>query len=95
MTATADGEHRSINRVEGGEKVTGAAHYTADVALPGQVHAVLVQSEIPHGRVTAESMRASADRAATAPGVLHVLTPLNCPPLGTIPDELTLSLIHI
>lgn len=102
MTATADrtgsgasevtGDDRSVNRVEGGEKVTGAAHYTADVALPGQVHAVLVQSEIPHGRVTEESMRASAERALTAPGVMHVLTPLNCPHLDVLPEELTWDL---
>lgn len=92
MTATVDRTDRSVNRVEGGEKVTGAALYTADVALEGQVHAVLVQSEIPHGRVIEESMRASTGRASTAPGVLHVLTPLNCPALGTVPEELSWDL---
>ncbi|BBY31772.1 xanthine dehydrogenase family protein molybdopterin-binding subunit [Mycolicibacterium sediminis] len=89
---TMDRVGQSVNRVEGGGKVTGAATYTADVVLPGQVHAALVQSEIPHGTVTADSLRASADRVAAAPGVLHVLTPLNCPPLHALPDDLTWDL---
>jgi xanthine dehydrogenase YagR molybdenum-binding subunit len=92
MTATAEQRDRSVNRVEGAEKITGAAQYTADVVLPGQVHAVLVQSEIPHGRVTETSLRSSADRASDAPGVLHVLTPLNCPNLSVLPEELTWDL---
>lgn len=89
---TMDRVGQPVNRVEGGGKVTGAATYTADVALPGQVHAVLVQSEIPHGTVTEDSLRTSADRVAAAPGVLHVLTPLNCPPLHALPDDLTWDL---
>jgi xanthine dehydrogenase YagR molybdenum-binding subunit len=92
MTATADQMGRSVNRVEGRGKVTGAAVYTADVELPGQVHAVLVQSEIPSGRVIEASLRTSADRVAAAPGVLHVLTPLNCPTLHTVPEELSWDL---
>ena len=92
MAATTQRQDRSINRVEGAEKVTGVARYTADVVLPGLVHAVLVQSEIPHGRVTEESLRASAQRAGAAPGVLQVLTPLNCPPLHVLPRDLTFDL---
>ena len=106
MTNSAIGD--SVNRVEGAAKVTGSAQYTADVALPGQVHAVLVQSEIPHGRVTEDSMRSSAERAGAAPGVLYVLTPLNCPPLapgargtelgpaaGTAPAAVGLTVQHV
>jgi xanthine dehydrogenase YagR molybdenum-binding subunit len=89
---TADQMGRGINRVEGRAKVTGAAVYTADVELPGQAHAVLVQSEIPHGRVTEDSMHRSAERAAAASGVLHVLTPLNCPRLHPVPEELSWDL---
>ncbi|BBY17087.1 xanthine dehydrogenase family protein molybdopterin-binding subunit [Mycolicibacterium litorale] len=92
MTGTVDRTGRSVDRVEGDQKVTGAARYTADLTLPGQVYAALVQSEIPHGLVTEESMRAGAERASAAPGVLHVLTPLNCPPLGVLPEELTWDL---
>lgn len=92
MPATEDRTGWSIDRVDGVDKVTGAAHYTADVTLPGQVHAVLVQSEVPHGHVTGESMRTSAERATAAPGVLHVLTPLNCPRLGAPPEGMSCDL---
>ena len=78
-----------INRVEGIEKVTGRATYTADVAVAGLTHAVLVQSEVPHGTVTAASLAASTERALAAPGVLHVLTPLNCPPLQAPPRQMS------
>jgi xanthine dehydrogenase YagR molybdenum-binding subunit len=89
MTTVADGARRSVNRVEGREKVTGAARYAADVVIADVAHAIIVQSEIPHGRVTAESLESSAARASSAPGVLTVLTPLNCPPLHAPPAELT------
>ena len=51
-----------------------------------------MQSEIPHGVVTRESLELSAARAASAPGTLAVLTPLNCPPLHAPPRELTYDL---
>lgn len=82
-------EGAPINRVEGVDKVTGRATYTADVVVPGLVHAALVQSEIPHGTVTRESLEASTNRALAAPGVLHVLTPLNCPALHAPPTQMT------
>src|SRR5690349_18179536 len=78
-----------MNRVEGIEKVTGHATYTADVVVPGITYAVLVQSEIPHGTVTADSLRASTERAVAASGVLHVLTPLNCPALHAPPRQMS------
>lgn len=81
-----------VNRVEGRDKVTGLARYTADVVVPELVHAVLVQTEIPHGRVTEASLRRSTELVGQAPGVLHVLTPLNCPALGQLPGELTFDL---
>ncbi|MBU8818453.1 xanthine dehydrogenase family protein molybdopterin-binding subunit [Mycolicibacterium goodii] len=86
---SANAKNRSVPRVEGRDKVTGAAVYTADVDVPGLVHAALVQSRIPRGRVTAESVRREARAASAAPGVLHVLTPLNCPPLHSLPSDLT------
>jgi xanthine dehydrogenase YagR molybdenum-binding subunit len=76
---------RSVNRVEGREKVTGAAVYTADQEVPDAAYAVLVQAEVPHGQVTVESLRAGNRLAANAPGVCCVLTPLNCPPLQAPP----------
>ncbi|WP_395307319.1 xanthine dehydrogenase family protein molybdopterin-binding subunit [Mycobacterium sp. AMU20-3851] len=83
---------RSVDRVEGRQKVTGAARYAADTPVPGLVHAVLVQADIAHGAVTPESMAAAAELAATVPGVLHVLTPLNCPTLRVLPIDLTWDL---
>jgi xanthine dehydrogenase YagR molybdenum-binding subunit len=81
-----------INRVEGREKVTGRARYTADTPVSGLAYAVLVQSEVPSGVVTTESLRGSTARAAAAPGVLHVLSPLNCPVLQEPPRDLTWDL---
>src|SRR5689334_14670897 len=92
MTSTADATGivgTPMNRVEGIEKVTGHATYTADVVVPGITYAVLVQSEIPHGTVTAESLRTSTERALAAPGVLHVLTPLNRPTLHPPPRQMS------
>lgn len=80
-----------VNRVEGRAKVTGQARYTADTGS-AVTYAALVQAQIPHGRVTAESVRAAAARAHAAPGVLYVLTPLNCPPLQELPKDLTWDL---
>ncbi|QZH68453.1 xanthine dehydrogenase family protein molybdopterin-binding subunit [Mycolicibacterium farcinogenes] len=81
-----------VSRVEGVDKVTGRARYTADTVVPGLVYAVLAQTRIPHGRVIEESLRHAADRVSRAPGVLHVLTPLNCPVLHQLPRELTFDL---
>lgn len=82
----------SVDRVEGRDKVTGATRYTADTAAPGVTYAALVQSEVAHGEVTGESVAVAAAAAAAAPGVLHVLTPLNCPPLQVLPKDLTWDL---
>lgn len=81
-----------IDRVEGIEKVTGRARYTADTPVAGLTYAVLVQSDVPHGVVTAASLRSSAARAEAVAGVFHVLTPLNCPMLQEPPRDLTRDL---
>ena len=92
MRTASERVGRPVSRVEGFDKVTGRARYTADVDVPGLAHAVLVQTEIPHGRVTEESVRRAAEQVGSASGVLHVLTPLNCPALGQLPHELTFDL---
>jgi xanthine dehydrogenase YagR molybdenum-binding subunit len=93
MTMVSEaGMGRSVNRVEGREKVTGAALYAADTVIAGVAHATVVQSEIPHGTVTRESLERSAARASSAPGVLTVLTPLDCPPLNAPPRDMTYDL---
>jgi len=80
---------RALDRVEARAKVTGRAVYTADVAMPRLAHAALVQSEVPHGQVVAESLLRATEIASAAAGVLRVITPLNCPPLKPPPRELS------
>lgn len=62
-----------INRTDAWAKVSGAAQYTAEHQLDGLVHAVLVTSSIPSGRV----LRIIEDDARQVPGVLLVMTPQN------------------
>lgn len=62
-----------VNRTDGWAKVSGAARYSAEHPLPGLVHAVLVTSTIPSGRVT----RIDAGAAGAVPGVLLVMTHQN------------------
>lgn len=59
------------------EKVTGRARYTSDLALPGMVHAVLVRSPVPHGRIRT----VDAGDALTVPGVHCVATSADFPDL--------------
>ena len=65
-----------VSRIDGLVKVTGAARYTAEVAVEGAAYGALVQSTIARGRI--RSMNTS--EAEAAPGVLLVLTNLNAPP---------------
>jgi xanthine dehydrogenase YagR molybdenum-binding subunit len=62
-----------INRTDAWAKVSGGAHYTAEHDIEGLVHAVLVTSSIPSGRV----LRVIDDEARQVPGVLLVMTPQN------------------
>src|SRR5262245_15445545 len=57
-------------RVEGIEKVTGAAKYTADVTLPGMLSAKVVRSPITYGRLR----RIDVSTALTVPGVKAIIT---------------------
>ena len=56
------------SRVEGRQKVTGAARYASD--FPGQAHAYLVTSPIARGRITA----IDESDTRSVPGVLDILT---------------------
>jgi CO/xanthine dehydrogenase Mo-binding subunit len=51
-------------------KVTGAARYTADVTLPGMLHAKVLRSPHAHARL----LRVDAARARAVPGVHAVIT---------------------
>jgi xanthine dehydrogenase YagR molybdenum-binding subunit len=66
-----------IDRVDGIQKITGAATYTADVRLPGLAFGVLVLSTIARGRVKSADVRS----VSRMPGVLLVMTHANAPRL--------------
>jgi xanthine dehydrogenase YagR molybdenum-binding subunit len=66
------------DRVDGRLKVTGEAKYSAEMPVPGALHAVMVMSTIAKGQI--ESMDTSA--ALQQPGVRTVLTPFNAPKIG-------------
>jgi xanthine dehydrogenase YagR molybdenum-binding subunit len=66
-----------VNRVDGRAKVTGAARYAAEVAVPDLLHAALVSSTVSKGRIAAIDTTA----AERAPGVHAVITYRNAPRL--------------
>lgn len=61
---------KPTKRVEGLEKITGAARYTEDLRLPGMLSARLLLSPHPHARVT----RLPKEKALQVPGVVAVIT---------------------
>jgi xanthine dehydrogenase YagR molybdenum-binding subunit len=75
---------RSVDRVDGYEKVTGGARYSGEIELPGLTHAALVDATIASGRVTA----IDTGDALAAGGVLGVLTHENLPKVAGQPHLL-------
>lgn len=61
---------RPVARVEGKDKVTGQARYSADVHLPGTLWGAILRSHLPHARV----VHVDTTRARGVPGVYAVLT---------------------
>jgi CO/xanthine dehydrogenase Mo-binding subunit len=59
-----------IPRVDGLEKVTGEAKFTADLRFPGMLEAKVLRSPLPHAAI--ESI--DARKAEALPGVVAVLT---------------------
>jgi xanthine dehydrogenase YagR molybdenum-binding subunit len=74
---------RPVDRVDGHAKVTGAAPYAADAAIESPLHAVLVQSTIPRGRIAAIDETA----ARAIPGVVEVLTHANALYVPALPFD--------
>ena len=72
-----------ISRVDGRQKVTGAATYAAEFRMPGLAHGAIVRSTVANGRV-ASIDAAGAERA---PGVVAVLTHRNAPRLAYRPHK--------
>lgn len=60
----------SAPRVDGAAKVSGIAQYTADLELPGLLHAKVLRSPHPHARL----LKVDVNRAAALPGVVAVVT---------------------
>jgi xanthine dehydrogenase YagR molybdenum-binding subunit len=69
-------------RLEGREKVTGAARYAAEYPMDGLCHAWPVQANAVRARIT----RVYADEALAQPGTLAVLTYQNAPRLAPADD---------
>jgi xanthine dehydrogenase YagR molybdenum-binding subunit len=65
----------ALDRVDGKQKVTGAAKYAADYMLPGLTYAVLVESTIAKGDIK----RIDTKNAENVPGVLAVIHHGNAP----------------
>lgn len=61
---------RAVPRIDGVEKVTGAAAYTGDLELPGMGYAKILRSSVPHAKI----LKVDAARAERLPGVFAVLT---------------------
>jgi CO/xanthine dehydrogenase Mo-binding subunit len=61
---------KSVPRIDGLEKVTGSAVYTADMKLPGMLYARMLLSPHAHARIVSINV----DRARSLPGVKAVLT---------------------
>src|SRR3989442_2119185 len=66
---------KAIGRLDGMEKVTGAARYSADVTLPGLVWGKALRSPLPHARI----LRIDTSKAKALAGVLAVLTAQDLP----------------
>ncbi|HVR13907.1 MAG TPA: xanthine dehydrogenase family protein molybdopterin-binding subunit [Gaiellaceae bacterium] len=71
---------RSVPRVDGADKARGNALFTADVQLPGMLHAAVLRSPYARARVTSIDL----EPARKAPGVRGVVGP---PDLDALTDE--------
>jgi len=69
---------RPVPRADGGQRARGEARYTADIKLPGMLHAAILRS--PHAK--ARVRRIDTARARRAPGVRAVLGPETEPLTG-------------
>jgi CO/xanthine dehydrogenase Mo-binding subunit len=65
---------RRAPRIDGHERARGEAIYTADLALPGMLHAAVLRSPYAHARVK----RLDLGRARSAVGVLGAIGPDDC-----------------
>jgi carbon-monoxide dehydrogenase large subunit len=80
---TEDHIGRSLRRLEDARFLTGQGRYVDDIAVPGQLHGVVLRS--PHGHALIQSIEATAARAM--PGVHGVFTAadLDADGIGMLP----------
>ena len=70
----------SVKRVDGVEKVTGAAKYVGDITIPGMLYGKILRSNFPHARIRS----IDTSRAEALPGVVAVLTAADIADLNPI-----------
>lgn len=75
---TTHSKGNSINRLEGREKVTGAARYAAEYKLPDLLFGYVVNSTITKGKITGIHL----DAAKAVEGVVEIFTHKNRPSLA-------------
>jgi len=61
---------QSVPRVDGVEKVTGAAKFLGDLVIPGMLHGKILRSSYPHARI----LSIDTSKAEALPGIAAVLT---------------------
>src|SRR6202023_3670110 len=82
MPSTIRAPGAPLNRLDGVQKVTGAAKYAYEYAVEGATYVFPVLSTIARGRVSSIDARA----ARALPGVIAVLSHENAPQLAPLND---------
>ena len=69
-------------RIEAADKVTGKAHYSADILLTKMSHGEVLRSPYTHARIK----RLDIERAKVLDGVMDVVTAADVPYIDTSPQ---------
>ena len=67
---------KPVERIDGPDKVSGKALYSADIALPGMLWGKVLRSPHPHAKI----LRIDTSKALALPGVRAVITSADLPP---------------
>ncbi|SKB11118.1 Xanthine dehydrogenase, molybdenum binding subunit apoprotein [Planktothrix sp. PCC 11201] len=81
---------KSVNRQEGRAKVTGSATYAAEHQISGLVYGALITATVAKGRIKTLHLQ----EAQASPGVLHIATAENIPPLSPVANDWATSQIY-
>ncbi len=79
------------NRHDGHDKVTGKAHYGADIRLPGLLHARTLQSPHAHARI----LSIDASKVLALPGVRAMVTADDLAPLPDADTDFGFKLMNV